>query len=191
MVGRAVLLSSAPPRLRAREVARPFHIVLVEPEIPPNTGNVARLCVASGCALHLVGKLGFRIDSHAVRRAGLDYWDALELHQHRTFAEAEANLTLPVVGAARPPRSFLFSGHAEQSYLDVDFCCGDRLVFGRESVGLDPELLAARPADVVGIPLLGPVRSLNLANSVAIALYEGLRRLGLLSGARLSTAHGA
>lgn len=175
--------SSAPSRLRAREVARPFHIVLVEPEIPPNTGNVARLCVASGCPLHLVGRLGFRIDAHAVRRAGLDYWDSVELHQHRTFAEAEANLPGPLSEAPRPPRSFLFSGHADQSYLDVEFCPGDRLVFGRESVGLDRELLAARPSDVVGIPLLGPVRSLNLANSVAIALYEGLRRLGLLSSA--------
>jgi tRNA (cytidine/uridine-2'-O-)-methyltransferase len=176
---------------------------LVEPEIPPNTGNIARLCVASGCALHLVGKLGFRIDEHAVRRAGLDYWDALELHQHRSFAEAEASLseayatssasaaraTAPNAAAPRPPRSFLFSGHAKQSYLDVEFCHGDRLVFGRESVGLDPELLAARGADVVGIPLLGPVRSLNLANSVAIALYEGLRRLGLLANATLRASH--
>jgi tRNA (cytidine/uridine-2'-O-)-methyltransferase len=143
--------------------------------------------------LHLVGKLGFRIDEHAVRRAGLDYWDSLELHQHRTFAEAEANLAgplTPIAPATRPPRSFLFSGFAEQSYLDVEFCHGDRLVFGRESVGLDRELLDARPDDVVGIPLLGPVRSLNLANSVAIALYEGLRRLGLLAGAELRRSHG-
>jgi tRNA (cytidine/uridine-2'-O-)-methyltransferase len=176
--------SNAPPTLRAREVARPFHIVLVEPEIPPNTGNIARLCAASGCPLHLVGKLGFRIDAHAVRRAGLDYWDFVELHQHRTFAEAERNIAGPLAETSRPPRSFLFSGHTEQSYLDVEFRQGDRLVFGRESVGLDRELLASRAADVVGIPLLGPVRSLNLANSVAIALYEGLRRLGLLAGAQ-------
>lgn len=171
-------------RLRAREVARPFHIVLVEPEIPPNTGNVARLCVASGCPLHLVGKLGFQMDAHAVRRAGLDYWEHLELHQHRTLAEAEANLSVTSEPGPRPPRSFLFSGHADQSYLDVEFQRGDRLVFGRESVGLPHELLAARAEDVVGIPLLGPVRSLNLANSVAIALYEGLRRLGLLASAQ-------
>lgn len=200
-----MLPSDAPPRLRAREVSRPFHIVLVEPEIPPNTGNIARLCVASGCVLHLVGKLGFRIDEHAVRRAGLDYWDALELHQHRTFAEAESSLNEAHAAASarrafggaspsraatpRPPRSFLFSGHAQQSYLDVEFCPGDRLVFGRESVGLNPELLAARPHDMVGIPLLGPVRSLNLANSVAIALYEGLRRLGLLANAQLRASN--
>jgi tRNA (cytidine/uridine-2'-O-)-methyltransferase len=180
-----VLKGSAPPRLRAREVARPFHIVLVEPEIPPNTGNIARLCVASGCALHLVGKLGFRIDAHAVRRAGLDYWDSLELHQHRTLAEAEANLSPVLEPGARAPRSFLFSGHAARSYLDVEFCQGDRLVFGRESVGLPRELLDERSDDMVGIPLLGPVRSLNLANSVAIALYEGLRKLGLLANAKL------
>jgi tRNA (cytidine/uridine-2'-O-)-methyltransferase len=164
--------------------------VLVEPEIPPNTGSIARLCVASGCPLHLVGKLGFRVDAHAVRRAGLDYWEHVELHQHRTFLEAELNLAVPLAAGRRPPRSFLFSGHADQSYLDVEFCLGDRLVFGRESVGLDKELLAARPADVVGIPLLGPVRSLNLANSVAIALYEGLRRLGLLSNAERNLPRG-
>jgi tRNA (cytidine/uridine-2'-O-)-methyltransferase len=157
--------------------------VLVEPEIPPNTGNIARLCAASGCPLHLVGPLGFRIDAHAVRRAGLDYWDLVELHQHRSFAEAEANLASDH-SPSTPPRSYLFSGHADRSYLDVDFRLGDRLVFGRESVGLSKELLATRPEDVVGIPLLGAVRSLNLANAVAIALYEGLRRLGVLAGAR-------
>lgn len=176
--------SVAPPRLRARAVDSPFHVVLVEPEIPPNTGNVARLCVASGCPLHLVGPLGFRIDAQAVRRAGLDYWEHLELHQHRSLAEAEQNLTGPAGSSSRPARSFLFSGHADQSYLDVDLQLGDRLVFGRESVGLPRELLAARPEDVVGIPLLGPVRSLNLANAVSIALYEGLRRLGLLARAQ-------
>ncbi|HWA77538.1 MAG TPA: tRNA (cytidine(34)-2'-O)-methyltransferase [Polyangiaceae bacterium] len=179
-----MLPSPAPPRLRAREVARPFHILLVEPEIPPNTGNVARLCVANGCPLHLVGRLGFRIDAHAVRRAGLDYWEHIELHQHRTLIEAEQTLAGSSGAGTRPPRSFLFSGHADQSYLDVDFQQGDRLVFGRESVGLPHELLESRPDDVVGIPLLGPVRSLNLANAVAIALYEGLRRLGLLAGAK-------
>lgn len=176
--------ATAPPRLRAREVSRPFHIVLVEPEIPPNTGNVARLCAASGCPLHLVGPLGFRIDARAVRRAGLDYWELVELHQHRTFAEAEANWVSDFGPTTRPARSYLFSGHAERSYLDVDFRHGDRLVFGRESVGLDRSLLEERSDDVVGIPLLGAVRSLNLANAVAIALYEALRRLGVLSGAR-------
>lgn len=161
-------------------MTRPLHIVLVEPEIPPNTGNVARLAAATGCPLHLVGALGFRIDAHAVRRAGLDYWEHVELHQHRTFAEAEENF------AFSKPRghTYLFSGRTERSFLDVQFGFGDRLVFGKESVGLDDELLATHAADVVGIPMLGPVRSLNLANAVSIALYEALRQLGVLNDAR-------
>lgn len=172
-------------RLRAKGAARPFHVVLVEPEIPPNTGNIARLCAATGCPLHLVGRLGFRIDEHAVRRAGLDYWHLVELHQHRTLEEAEINIR---AASYRGPegRTFLFSGKARRSYLDVDFSPGDRLVFGRESVGLPEELVARREAELVGIPLLGAVRSLNLANAVSIALYEALRKAGLLDGALLS-----
>lgn len=166
---------------------RPLHIVLVDPEIPPNTGNVARLSAATGCPLHLVGKLGFRIDEHAVRRAGLDYWDLVELHQHRSFLEAEANIAAARAPGVNAPRSFLFSGHATTSYLDAPFRSGDLLVFGRESVGLPAELLEERAADVVGIPLLGNVRSLNLANAVAIGLYEALRRLGLLAKGQLYT----
>lgn len=167
-------------RLRAKAARRPLHIVLVEPEIPPNTGNVARLAAATGCPLHLVGALGFRIDSHAVRRAGLDYWEHVELHQHRTLEEAERNLSQSAGGVGR---SYLFSGRSQKSFLDVEFRHGDRLIFGKESVGLDDALLDARPEDVVGIPMLGPVRSLNLANAVSIALYEALRQLGVLRNA--------
>jgi tRNA (cytidine/uridine-2'-O-)-methyltransferase len=174
--------------LRAPKPDRALHLVLVEPEIPPNTGNVARLSAATGCPLHLVGSLGFRIDAHAVRRAGLDYWEHVELHQHRTLAEAEINIRATARPAARPPRTFLFSGHAQQSYLDADFRLGDCLVFGKESVGLPDTLLEARSADVIGIPLLGPVRSLNLANAVSIALYEALRKLGLLANAAPTSA---
>jgi tRNA (cytidine/uridine-2'-O-)-methyltransferase len=172
-------------RLRAKGARSPFHLLLVEPEIPPNTGNVARLSAATGCPLHLVGRLGFRIDEHAVRRAGLDYWHLVELHQHRTLLEAEANIRAARFGQ-NPPRTHLFSGRAARSYLEVDYAPGDLLVFGRESVGLPEELLAQRESEVIGIPLLGPVRSLNLANAVAIALYEGLRRLGLLDQASFS-----
>jgi tRNA (cytidine/uridine-2'-O-)-methyltransferase len=150
---------------------------MVEPEIPPNTGNLARLCAATGSTLHLVGKLGFRIDAHAVRRAGLDYWHLVELHQHRTLAEAEANIGARVRFGEATPNTYLFSGHAERSYLDVNFQEGDVLVFGRESDGLDRALLAARPNDVVGIPLVGAVRSLNVANAASIAIYEALRQL--------------
>ena len=169
-----------PPRLRARPVERPFHVVLVEPEIPPNTGNVARLCAATRSALHLVGKLGFRIDEHAVRRAGLDYWHLVDVKTHDTLHAAEQ-----AIDAERPfgrlPKRYLFSGHTTRSYLDVKFELGDILIFGKESVGLPDELLREREAEVVGIPMSGLVRSHNLANSVAIALYEALRQTGALA----------
>lgn len=160
--------------LRTRAVPRPFHIVLVEPEIPPNTGNVARLCAATLCPLHLVGKLGFRIDEHAVRRAGLDYWHLVEVVQHETLLEAERSVASYSPG--RTARSWFFSGHARRSYLDADFELGDALVFGKESVGLPRELLEERGDQVIGIPMPGHVRSHNLANSVSIAVYEALRR---------------
>jgi tRNA (cytidine/uridine-2'-O-)-methyltransferase len=172
-------------RLRTQPIERPFQIVLVEPEIPPNTGNVARLCAATRCPLHLVGKLGFRIDEHAVRRAGLDYWHLVDVKTHDTLAAAEA-----AIDAERPfgrvPRRYLFSGHAEQSYLDVRFELGDVLIFGKESVGLPAELIRDRQSEVVGIPMSGLVRSHNLANSVAIALYEALRQTGVLAATRRS-----
>jgi tRNA (cytidine/uridine-2'-O-)-methyltransferase len=156
-----------------------FHVVLVEPEIPPNTGNIARLCAATCCPLHLVGRLGFRIDEHAVRRAGLDYWHLVDVRQHTDLASAESSVRAESPGG----RAWFFSGKARRSYLDVGFRAGDLLVFGKESTGLDPELLEARRDSVVGIPTLGGVRSLNLANAVAIALYEALRQLGALDGA--------
>ena len=167
-------------RLRSQPIERPFHIVLVEPEIPPNTGNVARLCAATRSSLHLVGKLGFRIDDHAVRRAGLDYWHLVDVRTHDSLAAAESAIDeeLPF---GRVPRRYLFSGHAERSYLDVEFQLGDVLIFGKESVGLPPELLRERHAETVGIPMSGLVRSHNLANSVAIALYEALRQTGALA----------
>lgn len=164
--------------LRAPALPRPFHVVLVEPEIPPNTGNIARLCAATGCVLHLVGKLGFRIDEHAVRRAGLDYWHLVEVRQHEHLEAAEAAIRATGVPGAR---TWLFSGKSPRSFLDVRFSLGDLLVFGKESVGLPEELLAARPDETVAIPTLGAVRSLNLANSVALGVYEGLRQNGALT----------
>jgi tRNA (cytidine/uridine-2'-O-)-methyltransferase len=154
-------------------------VVLVEPEIPPNTGNVARLCAATCCPLHLVGKLAFSIDEHAVRRAGLDYWPLVELYTHADLGAAE--LLVSELAAPAKPRTWLFSGKAETSYLHVEFQFGDALVFGKESTGLPDALLRGRSDRVVGIPTLGAVRSLNLANSVAIAVYEALRRTGALS----------
>jgi tRNA (cytidine/uridine-2'-O-)-methyltransferase len=166
-----------PNRLRAPPRERPFHVVLVEPEIPPNTGNIARLCAATCCPLHLVGRLAFSIDAHAVRRAGLDYWSLVDVRQHDTLEAAEASIR----ETATTARTWLFSGKATKSYLDVAFEPGDALVFGKESTGLPEELLRERADHVVGIPTLGAVRSLNLANSVAIAIYEALRKIGALS----------
>jgi tRNA (cytidine/uridine-2'-O-)-methyltransferase len=169
-------------RLRSGGVQHPFHVVLVEPEIPPNTGNVARLCAATKSRLHLVEPLGFRIDEHAVRRAGLDYWPLVDLHTHPSYAAATDHIR-----ACEPaPRLWLFTGKASRSYLQVEFCPGDALVFGKESCGLPEWLLSAQPEAQVGIPMLGPVRSLNLANAVAIALYEALRQIGALDAAALA-----
>lgn len=165
-------------RLRGVPAAEPLHIVLVEPEIPPNTGNIARLCAATASVLHLVHPLGFSTDEKAVRRAGLDYWHLVDVREHASFAEVES---------ARAPSAarYLFSGRlagnrAPKNYLDVRFQPGDYLVFGRESAGLSDALLTAYADDVVGIPMPGMVRSLNLANAVSIALYEALRQLGCL-----------
>jgi len=175
-------MSEAQDRLRATSGAPPFHVVLIEPEIPPNTGNIARLCAATRSPLHLVGRLGFRIDEHAVRRAGLDYWHLVDVRQHPTLDAA-----LAAIGAeqASPPRKWLLTAHSARSYLDVSFAPGDVLVFGKESVGLAPELVAAHAEATLGIPTLGAVRSHNLANAVAIVLYEALRQTGQLANARL------
>lgn len=160
-------------KLRAAPLARPFRVVLVEPEIPPNTGSVARTCAATRSALHLVGPLGFRIDEQAVRRAGLDYWHLVDLHRHDTLDDFRS--------AHADARLHLFTSGAPRSYLQADLQPGDALVFGKESVGLDPALVAAHPERVWAIPTLGAVRSLNLSNAVAIVLYEALRRTGALT----------
>ena len=145
--------------------------MLVEPEIPPNTGNIARLCAATSSVLHLVGRLGFRIDSHAVRRAGLDYWHLVDVRTHIDFPHFLHGFE----GALH-----LFSARSERSYLSANYAPGDALVFGKESVGLPTELLDAHADRVVAIPTLGAVRSLNLANAASIAVYEALRKLGSL-----------
>jgi len=171
----------AAARLRSGRGLRPFHVVLVEPEIPPNTGNIARLCAATRSRLHLVEPLGFRIDEHAVRRAGLDYWPLVDLSTSPSYAASRQRIQEQDPEA----RLWLFTGKAARSYLDVGFRPGDALVFGKESRGLPDSLLDADPDSWVGIPTLGPVRSLNLANAVAIALYEALRQVGELDGAAL------
>ncbi len=167
-------MSRMTPRLRAAPLPTPLHVVLVEPEIPPNTGNIARLCAATGSPLHLVGTLGFRIDEHSVRRAGVDYWNLVVVVQHVDFAHF-----LHAFSKASPDgKLHLFSGLSTRSYTHAAYSPGDALVFGRESVGLPSELLERYADRTVAIPTLGAVRSLNLANAVGIALFEALRGLG-------------
>ena len=144
-------------------------VALVEPEIPQNTGNIARLCAATSTPLHIVGATGFRLDDKAVRRAGLDYWDQVDLTRHPNLAALTEVLT--------DSRLIYFTTKAERSYLDWEFTENDCLVFGRETRGLPVELLRANWHYCLKIPILNPkVRSLNLANSVAIVLYEALRQ---------------
>lgn len=147
-----------------------LHIALVEPEIPPNTGNIARTCAATFTPLHLVGKLGFRTDEKAVRRAGLDYWQEVEIHYHLNIEELYLSL---------PQSRFLyFSTKGERLYTDFRYKQNDCLVFGRETRGLPEELLRANWDRCLTIPMLnGRIRSLNLATSVGIALYEATRQL--------------
>ncbi|MBR4435557.1 MAG: tRNA (cytidine(34)-2'-O)-methyltransferase [Clostridia bacterium] len=149
-----------------------FNIVLVEPQIPQNTGNISRTCAVTGCSLHLVRPLGFAIDDKKMKRAGLDYWDKLDIHYYDSFEEVEKKHPCA--------RFFLFSTHAERSYADVDFREGDFLVFGKETAGLGEALLARRKNDTVRIPMRSTLRSLNLSNSVAIVVYEGFRQNGFI-----------
>lgn len=161
-------------RLRFPPQARAPKIVLVEPEIPQNTGNIARLCAATGASLHLVGRLGFRIDEHAVRRAGLDYWHLVDLSVWPDLATF----------TARHPdaRLRLMTAHAPRSYLEAGLGLDDALVFGSEATGLPERILELAPDDQWAVPTRrGGVRSLNLANAVAIVLYEALRAGGVLS----------
>jgi tRNA (cytidine/uridine-2'-O-)-methyltransferase len=166
--------SNATPRLRAKPLSSPLHVVLVEPEIPPNTGNIARLCAATGAVLHLVGTLGFRIDEQSVRRAGVDYWHLVEVRQHLDFAHFLHAFAKSSPGG----KLHLFTALATKCHIGADYAPGDALVFGKESVGLPEEILAAHPDRLVGIPTLGAVRSLNLANAAGIALFEALRVIG-------------
>jgi tRNA (cytidine/uridine-2'-O-)-methyltransferase len=150
-------------------LARPFHLVLVSPRIPPNTGNVARLCAVTGCRLILVEPLGFSIADRDLKRAGLDYWDKVFL---KLYPDYEAYL------AEWPSaRRWLFSARSDTSLYTVGFKEGDHLVFGSETRGLPAELLAGGSGTPVTIPMLPERRSLNLSTAVGIATYEALRQV--------------
>ena len=146
-----------------------FSIALVEPEIPQNTGNIARLCAATGTPLHIVGVTGFRLDDRAVRRAGLDYWDEVSITRHRGLTQLRDSLS--------PARLLYFSTKGERSLWDYRFEPEDCLVFGPETRGLPEDVLRGNWERCLTIPMFNPrVRSLNLANAVAITLYEALRQ---------------
>ena len=147
----------------------PLNIVLVEPDIPQNTGNIARLCAATGTTLNLIEPLGFQLTDKAVKRAGLDYWDAVEVRRFPNlgnFMEKSSKV-----------RNFFFSTNGTKNYTEAEYHPGDCLIFGSESKGLPLDLLEAHPNDVYNIPIqLENVRSLNLANAASIVLYEALRQ---------------
>jgi tRNA (cytidine/uridine-2'-O-)-methyltransferase len=147
-----------------------LNIVLVEPEIPPNTGNVGRLCLATGARLHLVKPLGFSLDDRALRRAGLDYWHEVDVTLWDSFDELK-------VSQAEDARFFLLTTKAVRPYWSQRFADGDFLVFGRETKGLPEAMLAANPDACLAIPMPGSTRSLNLATAVGIVLYEAVRQI--------------
>jgi tRNA (cytidine/uridine-2'-O-)-methyltransferase len=166
------MTSQPQDRLVALEAVRdaPLHVVLVEPQIPPNAGNVARLCAATGCALHLVEPLGFRIDDRELKRAGLDYWDALGVVVHPSLDA--------FLAAFAPQRCWFLTTRATRIYAHAPFARGDALVFGKETAGLPQTLLDAHAERALRIPMrAGSVRSINLSTAAGIVTYAALARL--------------
>jgi tRNA (cytidine/uridine-2'-O-)-methyltransferase len=148
----------------------PLHVALIEPQIPPNTGNIARLCAATDTSLHLIEPLGFSIDDAEVRRAGLDYWDAVDLWLHPNwFAFRDA---------MDRSRCLYFSANAERSFWEAPYKPNSCLVFGSETEGMPQRILEKHPERCFTIPMSGPVRNLNLSNAVSIVLYEAIRQVG-------------
>jgi tRNA (cytidine/uridine-2'-O-)-methyltransferase len=152
----------------SHEFAGFFDVALFEPDIPLNTGSVARTCACTGSPLHIVGPAGFRLDDRLARRAGLDYWELAEVHIHRTWEEFRDKMP--------GKRMWLFSTKGAKAYWEVEYRPGDVLVFGSETSGLPGRILESGAGEILRIPLVEGMRSLNLSNAVAIALYEALRQ---------------
>jgi tRNA (cytidine/uridine-2'-O-)-methyltransferase len=150
-----------------------FNIVLHEPEMPANTGNIGRTCVAAGASLHLIEPLGFRLSEKMIRRAGMDYWDKLDLTRYIDYADF----------IAKHPGAKIYyaTTKASKNYTEVDFEEDCYIMFGKESAGIPEEILRENEATAIRIPMLPDIRSLNLGNSVAIVLYEALRQHGFAS----------
>ena len=146
-----------------------FNVTLVEPEIPNNTGNVGRTCVATGCSLHLIEPLGFTIDDKQLKRAGLDYWVHLNWTKYQNYSDFKS--------LRKDCRKVFFTAHATKSYYDFEFQPNDYLIFGKETKGLDPEIIAENKDNCLFIPTTDKVRSLNLATSVAVVVYEAIRQV--------------
>ena len=153
-----------------------FHIVLVEPEIPQNTGNIVRTCAATGCKLHLIRPLGFEVSDKYLKRAGLDYWHFVDISYYDSIGDLFSEY----------PRAkyHFFTTKAPRVYAEAEYEEGDFLVFGKETQGLPESLLKERYGECVRIPMIGEIRSLNLSNSVAIAVYEAWRQNGFAGGKR-------
>ncbi|WP_027414824.1 tRNA (uridine(34)/cytosine(34)/5-carboxymethylaminomethyluridine(34)-2'-O)-methyltransferase TrmL [Aneurinibacillus terranovensis] len=147
-----------------------FNIVLYEPLIPANTGNIARTCAATGTKLHLIKPLGFSTDDKYLKRAGLDYWHAVDLTYYESFAE--------FIDRHPNGRFFFIETHGEIYHSDVEYRDGDFFVFGKETSGIPVDILMHYPGQVIRIPMGSATRSLNLSNTAAIVLYEGLRQIG-------------
>lgn len=158
-----------------------MQIILHQPEIPGNTGNIGRTCVATGTPLHLIEPLGFRLDEKSIRRAGMDYWNLLEVHRYVNFQE----LLERHPGA----KVWMATTKAKRSYTEVSYGSEDFIMFGKESAGIPEEILAQREEDCIRIPMLPAIRSLNLSNSVAIVLYEALRQNGFSGMQREGELH--
>jgi len=147
-----------------------FNIVLIEPEIPQNTGNIVRTCAASGCRLHLVRPLGFEVSDKYLKRAGLDYWDYVSITYYDSFKEVEEKNS----GAT----FYFFTSKGRKAHSDVSYKEGDFLVFGKETAGIPEEILVRHEKTCVRIPMAGGIRCLNLSNAVAVAVYEAARQTG-------------
>lgn len=158
-----------------------MNVVLVEPEIPPNTGNVARLCAATGAVLHLVGPLGFRLDDKTLKRAGMDYWEQVTWKYWESLEALQTALRKDEGGGMRDeeqPTFYYVTTKSKRPYTEPRYQWGDYLVFGRETAGLPAELLGENPETTITIPMFNPqARSLNLATAVAIVLYEAVRQV--------------
>lgn len=169
LAGRSFLGFPALIRKRRRKVMKQLNLVLVEPQIPQNTGNIARTCAATGARLHIVKPMGFTVDDKKLKRAGLDYWHLLDITYYDNIEDFFSKNEGPF---------YYFTTKGQHIYSDVEYPDKAYLVFGREDAGLDEKLLFDHPQSCVRVPMIGEARSLNLSNTVALAAYEVLRQWG-------------